>query len=107
MPEDTKSNDKKKEHVIDGSFSITVKPVEYEAKGLFLKDLLKPDFVKKLTEGIGEFAVVNFAFILEKQTDIVMLWHKGSEDAKNGVVTIDCKQPEVKEALFKALGVTT
>lgn len=84
-----------------------MKPVEYEAKGLYLKDLLRPDFLAKLTEGIGKFAVVNLAFISEKETDIIMLWHKGSEDAKNGIVTIDCKQPEIKEALLKALGVTT
>lgn len=100
MPED-----KKKEPPIGGSYSITVKPVEYEAKGLFLKDLLNIDFVKKLAEGIGEFAVVNLSLIGEKQTDFIILWHKGSEDAKNGIVTIDCKQPEIKEALFKALGV--
>ncbi len=102
MPEE-----KKKEQTLKSSYSITVEPVEFEAKGLFLKNLLHPDFVKKLAEGIGEFAVVNLAFISEKTTDVIMLWHKGSEDAKNGIVTIDCKQPEIKEALFKALGVTT
>lgn len=101
MPED-----KKKSQALGSSYAITVKPVEFEAKGLFLKNLLNADFVKKLNEGIGEFAVVNLSFIFEKETDVVMLWHKGSEDAKNGIVTIDCKQSEIKEALFKALGVT-
>jgi hypothetical protein len=97
----------KKKPPVTASYSVTVKPVEFEAKGLFLKDLLNPDFVKKLTEGIGQFEVVNLSFIPEKETDIIMLWHRGSEAAKNGVVTIDCRQPVIKEALFKALGVST
>jgi hypothetical protein len=101
MPED-----KKKIQPVASSYAITVKAVEFEAKGLFLRNLLNADFVKKLNESIGEFAVVNLSFVFEKETDIVMLWHKGTEDVKNGIVTIDCKQPEIKEALFKALGVT-
>ena len=85
-------------------FTKKIVPIEYEAQGIFLKDLLNADFVKKLTDNLGDFDVANITLIVEEGDEVIMMWHKGSEDVKEGVVTITCRNPEVKNALAKALG---
>ena len=99
------TEEKKKEFKPEGSYSVKVRPVEYEAKGLFLKTLLNAEFAKKLSEGIGDFQVINFSIYAEKEQDVITLWHKRSEDSKEGIVTIMVKKEGLKEALFNALGV--
>jgi len=93
--------EKKKSKERIPSYEIKIVPVEYEAQGLFLKDLLDPAFVKTLSKEIGEFNVVNISF--HKGDDIIMLWHKSSEDAENKVVTVMCKNQKLLESLVKAL----
>jgi hypothetical protein len=83
---------------------IKVRPTEYEAKGLFLTNLLDQNFAKNLRTDIGEFYVVNLTLFAEKNHDVIMFWHKAPEDSKKGIVTITCRDEDIKAALFKALG---
>lgn len=99
------TSSEKKETLTTTDFSIVIIPIEYEAHGLFLKNLLNQDFLKKLNDAIGDLGVANIAFYVKKHQEVVMLWHKSNKDAEKGVVTITCKNKEIKDALLKALGV--
>jgi len=80
-----------------------VVPVEYEAKGLSLRELFKPDFMSKMEEILGTVDIVNVIFMLHGK-DILSLWHKSSEDAKNRILTIASKDPETMQKLSAVLG---
>jgi hypothetical protein len=84
------------------SYAKKIVPVEYEARGVFLGDLLNPDFASKLKTNLGEFDVVSIMIYTGK--DMVGLWHKSSEDMKKKMVTVTCKEPETMKKLSKALG---
>jgi hypothetical protein len=96
----TKKKEKEKPEI---SFEKRVVPVEYEARGIFLGDLLNPDFVSKLKKEIGDFDVVNL--MIFGGEDMIGLWHKSSEDMKKKILTITCKDPKTMEKLSKALGI--
>jgi hypothetical protein len=105
MTEDKKPENRKK-IVEEKTYEVSVKPVEYEAKNLFLKNLLNPEFVKKLTEGIGEFSVANISIFAEKHGELISLWHSSHEKAEEGIASVTCRKPELKDALFKAVEVS-
>lgn len=93
----------KKTEKAEISYKSKVVPVEYEARGVFLGDLLKPDFVSKLRDSVGDFDTVNLIILIGE--DMVSLWHKSSEDMKKGILTIGCKDPETMKRLSEALGI--
>jgi hypothetical protein len=80
-----------------------VVPIEYEANGVSLVELFKPDFVSKMEKTFGDFNVVNLIIILGGK-DLLSLWHKSSEDAKNKTLTIASKDPETMQRLSEVLG---
>lgn len=80
-------------------------PTEFAIKGVSIRDVILPSFLGPLEKEIGRITLVNLGFNVEKFGEMVVLWHRSSDDAKEGIVTIGTGNKKIIDALAKTFGI--
>ena len=85
------------------SYKRTMVATEFEIKGLSLSEFIKDELLSKFNDKLGPITIISIGFMADKYDDIVMFWHKSSEDKENKIVTVNVKEDEIKNAIKEVL----